>query len=248
MLQRPLHRQGSSCFNPRPPRGGRLGLSPGRDREVRMSFNPRPPRGGRPERRMPVPRHEETFQSAPPARGATQGPRSRSTDHRSFNPRPPRGGRLAGALKNDERGFNPRPPRGGRPVATVVNRRVQHVSIRAPRAGGDSNATFQRGGSSSPGTIVSIRAPRAGGDRRGSSCDPTTAWASFNPRPPRGGRPTPDFRVPRDDRLHGSIRFNPRPPRGGRRDGAVERHSVPCFNPRPPRGGRQGSLRMSQPA
>ena len=79
---------------------------------------------------------------------------------------------------------------------------------------------------------ISIHAPREGGDY------PTPAarrpGGHFNPRPPRGGRPS----------LRGAARlpkyFNPRPPRGGRRAaGAESRVLLRDFNPRPPRGGRR---------
>ena len=59
----------------------------------------------------------------------------------------------------------------------------------------------------------------------------------FNPRPPRGGRPSFCSRPMLLD-----THFNPRPPRGGRpgtcRPVGLHRHN---FNPRPPRGGRRNS-------
>ena len=103
------------------------------------------------------------------------------------------------------------------------------VSIRAPRAGGDSspgcsdrrlsrfNPRPPRGGrlmvhlqitraDISPAAIVSIRAPRAGGDR-GYRLDVMLSLG-FNPRPPRGGR----FQAVRI--VAAQILFNPRPARG----------------------------------
>ena len=103
------------------------------------NFNPRPPRGGR------LISFEEspqccTFQSTPPARGATamgiwgfatnsisiHAPREGGdgrpcrafADGVHFNPRPPRGGRLYIPLKSSggQFNFNPRPPRGGRHI------------------------------------------------------------------------------------------------------------------------------------
>ena len=82
-----------------------------------------------------------SFQSTPPARGATSGAGRAS-----------RAGRC--------RGFNPRPPRGGRPVALAAQDADVVVSIHAPRAGGDSIKV----GTISLGFPVSIHAPRAGGD------------------------------------------------------------------------------------
>ena len=56
-----------SCFNPRPPGGGR----PDRSRDVgaAMCFNPRPPGGGRLS--CARTRHQRAFQSTPPRRRAT---------------------------------------------------------------------------------------------------------------------------------------------------------------------------------
>ncbi len=104
---------------------------------------------------------------------------------------------------------------------------------------------------------ISIHALREEGDRSTS-----TRWQpipDFNPRPPRGGRPT--------EPLHGCAKqcnFNPRPPRGGRpckqyhlnpftkisihalrEEGDGRAACTACalqdFNPRPPRGGRRSS-------
>ena len=100
-------------FNPRPPRGGRLGVvcwmgscvcisihapREGGDADLALDecggddFNPRPPRGGRP--------NSDTIE----------------LQHWDFNPRPPRGGRLdcARSISRTAIDFNPRPPRGGR--------------------------------------------------------------------------------------------------------------------------------------
>ena len=57
---------------------------------------------------------------------------------------------------------------------------------------------------------ISIHAPREGGDNR--SCPAARKREDFNPRPPRGGRPT----FP-SSALFAKSHFNPRPPRGGRR-------------------------------
>ena len=55
-------------FNPRPPRGGRR-LTCTHRPDIKY-FNPRPPRGGRLQRHIAM-QHGATFQSTPPARGAT---------------------------------------------------------------------------------------------------------------------------------------------------------------------------------
>ena len=124
------------CFNPRPPRGGRppAGTSRGR----MLGFNPRPPRGGR-RNRVLLLYCLEMFQSTPPAWGATD---------------------CVWIPMDCMRGFNPRPPRGGRREQWADDSIKRHVSIHAPRVGGDS---------------VQPLAPQ---------------WKMrrFNPRPPRGGR------------------------------------------------------------
>ena len=58
---------GQSSFNPRPPRGGRLG-HPDPD-DVAHGFNPRPPRGGRCVKPT-IDKSGAEFQSAPPVKGA----------------------------------------------------------------------------------------------------------------------------------------------------------------------------------
>ena len=102
-------------------------------------FNPRPPRGGRPGTPRTFTGRIGSFQSTPPARGATSktadlsqltpisihapregGRRPVCVVHKEmpchFNPRPPRGGRRPDPRRGDHRtDFNPRPPRGGRP-------------------------------------------------------------------------------------------------------------------------------------
>ena len=124
--------------------------------------------------------------------------------------------------------FNPRPPRGGRPICepSVLNcctisihalpaegdewlakikRFVKDISIHALPAEGDDPCDRVR----QERRRISIHALPAEGDPTARARrHPTT---DFNPRPPRGGRPSPSFI--RSGRRH----FNPRPPRGGRR-------------------------------
>jgi len=169
-----------------------------------LSFNPRPPRGGRPPAR-----HSRSwitsFQSTPPAWGATWASEFVWRRVMGFNPRPPRGGRRSTfpALSSRRCCFNPRPPRGGRPwtnTASIVRMAFQStppawgatvelrcvcwpadVSIHAPRVGGDyifpTLLTAEK---------VSIHAPRVGGNSSGTATSPDPH--RFNPRPPRGGR------------------------------------------------------------
>ena len=56
-----------------------------------------------------------------------------------------------------------------------------HISIHAPREGGDA---FQTDENSEP--TISIHAPREGGD--GKDIRDSIINSNFNPRPPRGGR------------------------------------------------------------
>ena len=86
---------------------------------LRSYFNPRPPRGGRPAMRL-LAKYLDTFQSTPPARGATPPVPPPLPAALDFNPRPPRGGRqhFKSPLISSFFHFNPRPPRGGRPLAS----------------------------------------------------------------------------------------------------------------------------------
>ena len=107
-------------------------------RAILSDFNPRPPRGGRPRPR-PGSRVCWTFQSTPPARGATDLTRTHPT--------------------------------------------AGHISIHAPREGGDQYRAI----TAEYDPIISIHAPREGGDR-GQNSGADRRHRNFNPRPPRGGR------------------------------------------------------------
>ena len=126
-----------------------------------------------------------TFQSTPPARGATVWTIWKPLLQRYFNPRPPRGGRpwKIYLFTPPPRHFNPRPPRGGRHYS-CNNRGMDRRFQSTPPARG---ATPSSPHYSTPITI-SIHAPREGGD---SGCHlQQLAAHHFNPRPPRGGRPS----------------------------------------------------------
>ena len=92
--------------------GDKAGKLAGR---MNRNFNPRPPRGGRPAMRL-LAKYLDTFQSTPPARGATPPVPPPLPAALDFNPRPPRGGRRPDGFTGFRinRNFNPRPPRGGR--------------------------------------------------------------------------------------------------------------------------------------
>ena len=101
---------------------------------------------------------------------------------------------MISSISPTSRCFNPRPPCGGRRHRRGRQQHNRHVSIHAPRAGGDGTRPALR---NPPG--VSIHAPRAGGDARRRS-GRHREGPCFNPRPPCGGRrgdePT-DEAVPR---------------------------------------------------
>ena len=170
-------------FYPRPPRGGRPGISCWISRTGRFlstpsarratgldglacgdgnaDFYPRPPRGGRQTHGNKAP-PEYRFLSTPSARRATScGAYHQSVRHY----------------------FYPRPPRGGRPDGAGHGRRTCCISIHALREEGDCAGYVVIGD-----TLVFLSTPSA---RR------ATLWLSmsmmitayFYPRPPRGGRP-----------------------------------------------------------
>ena len=145
-------------FNPRSPRGERLG-QPHSARRL-YDFNPRSPRG---ERHVPfstgkraagistlAPREgsDAPFPSmvviyndfnprSPRGERPKSGPRSFLHGH--FNPRSPRGERPAiVAAASVELYFNPRSPRGERPVARKLDDGLTVISTLAPREGSDN--------------------------------------------------------------------------------------------------------------
>ena len=214
-------------FNPRPPRGGRLRLPPAGGLLCRISIHA--PREGGDRHGIvqllhlrPISIHAPreggdavhrvgcipilTFQSTPPARGATSSPSayqkckeisihapreggdaaytgSADADTAHFNPRPPRGGRRrGGASSGGSYGFQSTPPARGATEPAQTGGGAPTISIHAPREGGDLtplevvNLYFD----------ISIHAPREGGDQYDS--EECGSRHYFNPRPPRGGR------------------------------------------------------------
>ena len=191
------------------------------------------------------------FQSTPPSRGGDSRLSSCFPLSSQFQSTPPaRGATAAASMSSDPAcNFNPRPPRGGRPRQLEAVCKRCHISIHAPREGGDLDMQvrmLRRG--------IFQSTPPARGATVTISTDGITL-NDFNPRPPRGGRllyssgdpdlwlisihapregGDPDLYVQRPDGGH----FNPRPPRGGRRYNSTRTEKYPHFNPRPPRGGR----------
>jgi len=226
----------------------------GRDRQRQglrwrpWSFNPRAPRGARPPTTSAT-SATGPFQSTRPARGATcigivarnlvsvsiHAPRAgrdfpssvRAGAGRGFNPRAPRGARPpAPDFLEIRRCFNPRAPRGARPVAHLTALVDYEFQSTRPARGATTEirAALQT-------AEVSIHAPRAGRDPPAAARPP--GFESFNPRAPRGARPTATrpnascrrFQSTRPARgatpgLHQPgqrrIGFNPRAPRGAR--------------------------------
>ena len=122
------------------------------------------------------------FQSTPPVWGATNG-KAISTDELKFQSTPPVWGATCSGMGHSVwlRHFNPRPPCGGRQgIASTVGHVGQFQST--PPVWGATNGYF---GPPYEGHI-SIHAPRVGGDRCGPSYGGW--WTNFNPRPPCGGR------------------------------------------------------------
>ena len=98
---------------------------------------------------------------APPRGGATLAVYLGTDFPSHFNPRPPRGGRRCGCRRSSvPLYFNPRPPRGGRRPEARPSIRTMHISIHAPREGGDFAVTVDCFHS----VKISIHAPREGGD------------------------------------------------------------------------------------
>src|ERR1039458_1378253 len=130
--------------------------------------------------------------------------------------------------------FQSTPPAWGATSALYEQHRVHHVSIHAPRVGGDRRDIVPK--------VVACgfnpRPPRGG---RLLHVPPTVSRTSFNPRPPRGGRPR--ALVSLDDLAVVSI---PAPGVGGDLSPVARRAQARCFNPRPPRGGRLPSSYSGQ--
>ena len=83
-------------------------------RNTARNFNPRPPHGGRQGLSAPHAGVQE-FQSTPSAWRATYDNITFRVKLDDFNPRPPHGGRRgSGRRCKPSRDFNPRPPHGGR--------------------------------------------------------------------------------------------------------------------------------------
>ena len=112
----------SKYFNPRPPRGGRPGLSG--SSSVSKYFNPRPPRGGRLTCSF-QPLMRSVFQSTPSARRATAAYKAADAAEKiSIHALREEGDAVLVPPFFRRCNFNPRPPRGGRPAQSAQQRRT----------------------------------------------------------------------------------------------------------------------------
>ena len=211
-------------FNPRPRRGGDVGLEP--------------PQGGRPKK---------GFSIHAPAGGATQS-MTRIFLRDGFQSTPPQGGRLGACTPTNTSGtvFQSTPPQGGRPSVSIhapaggATVRVRTAFQSTPPQGGRLAKSSNGGLRSHP--RFNPR-PRRGGDVAMGVARNSVLGASFNPRPRRGGDPlnldgvtvrvnAPAGGATLAPRTKG---FNPRPRRGG--DLVLLTARSTRFNPRPRRGG-----------
>ena len=148
-----------------------------------LCFNPRPPRGGRLAHIWITVCRLIGFQSTPSAWGATGKRELLDFRQVCFNPRPPRGGRqhqaqLAQSLKM----FQSTPPAWGATLA-AINVRPSYRFQSTPPAWG---ATHVSNVGSSMSRCFNPRPPRGGATRR--EHHDCKVQDCFNPRPPRGGR------------------------------------------------------------
>ena len=145
-------------------------------------FNPRPREGG--DICMKVSTSPtRSFQSTPPARGATQKSSVAYSQRWYFNPRPREGGdRRTSSVRTLRCTFQSTPPARGATFFQLPAKPVCIISIHAPREGGDAGQEIAPGGLHD----FNPRPPR-GGRLHFRQIIPTSSF-HFNPRPPRGGR------------------------------------------------------------
>ena len=215
---------------------------------VEIYFYPRPPRGGR-HNSLNGWATDIKFLSTPSARRATKRVTQKGGDRRFLSTPSARRATSRRAIRSLMGAyFYPRPPRGGRPTRAAATDSTEPISIHALREEGDD-----LDGSSSEAKVISIHALREEGDaefavlhqvteisihalrEEGDSVTSASATrtADFYPRPPRGGRPSPNrgpseandqfLSTPSARRATWCVSpgntssryFYPRPPRGG---------------------------------
>ena len=127
---------------------------------IPLYFNPRPPQGERPTAKFTFP-FTLSFQSTPPARGATWHGNLYGHPTKDFNPRPPQGERLCRyrSDKTEQEHFNPRPPQGERQQAIKIIMRFLVFQSTPPARGATSSWV-----KANAKADISIHAPRKGSD------------------------------------------------------------------------------------
>ena len=168
-------------------------------------FQSTPPHAGR-RGSVRTPNGRATFQSTPPARGATELVAWGAGDASRFNPRPRTGGdslhdRSVCVVAVSIHA----PARGATRHDRLHDQRQLRVSIHAPARGATRDPVI----AGAPDGTVSIHAPARGATRR------SAGWrrspCSFNPRPRTGGD------APSGYDPGGPSSFNPRPRTGATR-------------------------------
>ena len=240
-----------TCFNPRPPRGGRRELrdecrdhvvvsihAPRAEGDVHKgatgvspaSFQSTPPaRRATWCLRLMLMIRQHLFQSTPPARRATTGSGSQPPQETVSIHAPRAEGDLAGHVKIVMRlRFQSTPP--ARRATGGLKRTAPAPSFQStPPA---RRATRVRVLDGRPADHVSIHAPRAEGDRLRAGRQ--EIGGAFQSTPPARRATTPCASASRSWR---SFQSTP-PARRATRAGTARHRPVASFNPRPPRGGR----------
>ena len=169
-----------------------------------VNFNPRPPRGGR-LGGVFVNLSKWIFQSTPPARGATLVLGWLWRDFEYFNPRPPRGGRrIISRYRANRYKFQSTPPARGATFSSSIQIGIERFQSTPPARGATNQfplsillhkfqSTPPARGATGPTQSMRCAAPHHFNPRppRGGRLVVNTVdglkW-DFNPRPPRGGR------------------------------------------------------------
>ncbi len=241
------------CFNPRPPQGERLigcvGVvvatnvsihAPRKGSDLAMhlqatlllSFQSTPPARGATPAALSVSK-VMAFQSTPPARGATYIRSARLAFDTMFQSTPPARGATSGAGGVETfPGFQSTPPaRGATPAPAPPRPWPTRFNPRPPqgeRLMGIPVYSFA--------TRVSIHAPRKGSDLRSPPCTPPLLVSIHAPR--KGSDDHSTQPMPR------TRRFNPRPPQGERHADNKQYLSSMMFQSTPP---ARGATRCTVP-
>ena len=221
-------------FYPRPPRGGRQGGDACDDGEDCISIHALREEGD--ITLCILPTLPNIFLSTPSARRATTRFTPKSSKSIVFlsTPSARRATAEEGGRYYNSMDFYPRPPRGGRRHNPAGSPARYPISIHALREEGDRTETLTQAVS---GSFLST--PSA---RRATFWSEFSALATTNfyPRPPRGGRPSPNTTDSRQVTFLST-------PSARRATSSSSRRVVRTtyFYPRPPRGGRPTAFLMS---